>query len=415
MEQEDAPALRCTPDRFPPGLVHGTLETYGVEQVVLGLRAGGRSGTLVFGDPQAPNAEVVFEAGRVRKVRSKLAAYLGGVLYELGYVDPATLNASLAAVAQRRVPHGTVLRECGSVRPEHLRLGLLEQMERRIADLVALAPETAWEFHEDVDMLPRYGAADWPLVDPMGAVWRGLRQHARIDLMHGVVGAAGDDRFVLLASASLDTLKLTPEERAVADSFRTPRDVKGRPSSLSATTVLGLTYMLLAGGFMRLAPKVSTLLRREQQQSVRIESSPHLALSRVRALAMAGRRTEALSVARASIERFPEAAELHAEAAWIAVDEPGAGGRAWDEQHVRVFDALIAANPSCAIAYFYRFKLLRRLGQADAALRDLQRAEQADPRHIDIVRELRVIESRMAKGQTADVAMLCQVSGVRRK
>ncbi len=415
LSEDDAPALRCTPDRFPRALTHGTLETYGVEQIVLGLRAGHRSGTLVFGSKEAPNAEVVFEGGHVRKVRSTLSAYLGGVLYELGYVDPETLNASLAAVAQRRVPHGTVLQECGSVRPEQLRLGLLEQMERRIADLVGLNAETAWVFHEDVDLLPRYGGADWPLVDPMGAIWRGLRQNARLDLMHGVLAAAGDDRFVLIQDVSLDTLKLTAEERAVAETFRTPRTAKSRPAPLSATTIASLAYMLLGGGFLRPAPKVSTLLRMEQRESVRIESSPHLALSRVRALAQAGRMTEALSVARASVERFPEAVELGVEAAWIHANEPGSGGRSWDESQVKVFDALLAANPGCASAYFFRFKLLRRLGLAADAFRDLSRAVEEDPRHIDATRELRLIESRMTKGQTVDVAMLCRTSGVQRK
>lgn len=415
VEQEDAPALRCTPDKFPRSLTRGTLETYGVEQIVLGLRAGKRSGTLVFENAESRNAEVVFEAGQVRKVRSKLSAYLGGVLYELGYVDPETLNASLLAVAQRRIPHGALLQERGSVRPEQLRAALLEQMERRIADLIGLPEETTWEFHEDVDLLPRYGASDWPLVDPTGAVWRGLRQSARLDLMHGVLAAAGEDRFLLHANADLESLKLTLEERAVAETFRTPRSVKGQPSPLSATTVAALTYMLLGGGFLRLAPKVSTLLRLEQRESVRIESSPHLALSRVRALAQAGRRTEALSVAQASIERFPDAIELRVEAAWIAANEPGAIGRAADERHVKVFDALIAASPKCASAYFCRFKLLRRLGLAADALRDLQRAEREDPRHIDAVRELRLIESRMQKGQSVDVAMLCRTSGVQRK
>ena len=414
-EATDVPALRCAPDRFPTSLTQGSLETYGVEQIVLGLRAGQRSGTLVFGPKASPRAEVVFELGSVRKVRSTLSAYLGGVLYELGYVDPATLNASLAAVAQMRVPHGAVLQSRGAVTPEHVRLGLLEQMERRIADLVSMDPETTWVFHEDADLLPSYGGSDWPLVDPLSGTWRGLRQHARLDLMHAVLASAAEDKFVLVKGARLDALKLQPEEALVAESFRTGRSVKALPSSLSATTVASLTYMLLCGGFLELAPKFSALLRMEHQKSVRIESSAHLALQRIRALALADRHREAVSVAHSSIERFPDSVELQAEAIWLEANEPGAIGRARDERQVRAFDALLAAHPTCASAMFCRFKLRRRLGHAAEAARDLQHAVELDPRHVDATRELRLLESRMAKGQSVEVALLCRTSGVQRR
>jgi hypothetical protein len=414
-EASDVPALRCAPDKFPASLTHGSLETYGVEQVMLGLRAGQRSGTLVFGPKDAPNAQLVFEHGFVRKVRSSLSAYLGGVLYELGYVDPVTLNASLAAVAQTRVPHGAVLQKQCAVSKDHIQKGLLEQMERRIADLIGMEPETAWAFHEDKDLLPSYGGSDWPLVDPLSGVWRGLRQSARLDLMHAVLASAADDRFVLVRGARLDALKLQPEELAIAESFRNARTVKPTPSSLSATTVASLTYVLLAGGFLEGAPRFSALLRIEHQKSVRIESSPHLALQRIRALAMADRHREAVSVAESSIELFPDAVELQVEAAWLGANEPGAVSRRRDEEQVRVMDGIVAAHPTCANAFFYRFKLLRRLGEAAEAVVDLRHAVELDGRHADATQELRLLEARMAKGQSVEVALLTRVSGVQRR
>ena len=103
------------------------------------------SGPLVFGDAASPRAELVFEKGLVAKARSTLAAYLGGVLYELGRIDVETLNSSLALVARTRKLQGAVLCELSAVGVADVEAALREQIERRLADIVTqhLKPQTA--------------------------------------------------------------------------------------------------------------------------------------------------------------------------------------------------------------------------------------------------------------------------------
>ncbi|HEY8073495.1 MAG TPA: tetratricopeptide repeat protein [Labilithrix sp.] len=85
--------------------------------------------------------------------------------------------------------------------------------------------------------------------------------------------------------------------------------------------------------------------------------------------------------------------DARAALAWIE-----AGGAAAPEasvaQALAALDKVIAGDPECARAYYYRGVLLRRTGKLELAARDFRKALRIDPRHVDAAREVRLFEMR---------------------
>jgi hypothetical protein len=80
--------------------------------------------------------------------------------------------------------------------------------------------------------------------------------------------------------------------------------------------------------------------------------------------------------------------------AWCAV---GAGTSADPEvlqRGVASLDKVLTGDPECVRALFYRAQLSKRLGHADAALRDYRKVVRLDPRHVDAQREVRLADRR---------------------
>jgi len=61
----------------------------------------------------------------------------------------------------------------------------------------------------------------------------------------------------------------------------------------------------------------------------------------------------------------------------------------------------IKLNARCEMAYFWRGMLLRRLGKAEAAMRDFKEAVELNPRNIDAAREVRLYRMRGGRFSTA--------------
>lgn len=160
----------------------GELFTHPPEHMVLQAQAQKLTGTMEFGEAEAmdagrPAASVVFQRGLVHKTKAAHPLYLGGILYERGFIDAQTLNETLLEVARTKRPHGSILLARGAIAHADLQEALSDQMERRIAMLVALPSSLAWRFYADVDTLSGFGGDDWPTVDPAGALWRGIREN----------------------------------------------------------------------------------------------------------------------------------------------------------------------------------------------------------------------------------------------
>jgi hypothetical protein len=207
------------------------------------------SGTLVLTCPDGESATVTIEEGHVAKVRtSQPVAFLGMVLYERGIISDVELNASLAEVASRRVLHGRILLDRQSITRDQLCQALHEQALRKLAYLFGFPPETAFTFQPDTDLLSGYGADDLSPIDPLPAIWRGIREYPSEEHLRTVIGRVGGQRFVLVKGAQPDRFDLEDDLSAVVELLRyRPMTV----SELAAVRSLGqrraelLVYCLL--------------------------------------------------------------------------------------------------------------------------------------------------------------------------
>jgi hypothetical protein len=133
------------------------------------------TGTLDLTSPDE-TISLTMVRGLVTKVKtSGPVAYLGSILYQLGYLDTEELNDSLRELARTRWLHGEILLTRALISPAQLVEGLHEQTTRKLVHLFSLPPETTYSFEADADRLASFGGGDWPSVDPIVAVWRGVR------------------------------------------------------------------------------------------------------------------------------------------------------------------------------------------------------------------------------------------------
>jgi tetratricopeptide (TPR) repeat protein len=190
--------MNAQPD-LPAPSAQGILSERPPEHLLVYARRRALTGTLVIGGGTKSEAVVVFNKGRARKVRSQCNIYLGGLLYELGAIDAAAQNDTLAEVVRSKRPHGAVLRERGLLTQEALTQALAEQIARKIAHCVSLPRELGFSFYEGTDVLPGFGGTDWPEIDVLGPVWRGLRE-----CIHD------EPRGSLLRKVDLTTLRYVP-------------------------------------------------------------------------------------------------------------------------------------------------------------------------------------------------------------
>ena len=107
----------------------------------------------------------------------------------------------------------------------------------------------------------------------------------------------------------------------------------------------------------------------------------------------------------ASAQRFARALSgsgVHGPAAraalaWCAAGA-GTGSAEVMEGALVALDRIIAGDPECDRALFYRGLIAKRLGRTESALRDFKKVARLDPRHVDAQREVRLHEIRARKG-----------------
>ena len=154
----------------------GDLRSRPLAVLLAGTCERGTSGTFAFRHGSRRDS-LTTHAGRIAVVRtSEPVAYLGSILYELGSIDMATLNATLLDVARDKTLHGKILMMRGALTRRQLDEALAEQTFRKVHHLFALPAEATWTFREDVDELTGARDEDRPLVETWQAIWRGLRE-----------------------------------------------------------------------------------------------------------------------------------------------------------------------------------------------------------------------------------------------
>lgn len=240
---------------LPAPSAYGALTERPPEHLLLYVRTKKLTGSLIFtGSNASPVAVVAVEKGNVRKVRSQQPAHLGGILYELGHIDAEALNRTLAQVSTSKTPHGRVLRQQGLIDEAALAQGLVEQMERKVAALIALPRDTTWAFHDEVDALAGYGGDDWPTVDSLGSVWRGLRESPYFEAIELASVRARCMHLALKAGAEATLTRLSEAEAGLVRAFRDGAIYDDIICELSDNAKTRLFYFLLLAGALEQTP-----------------------------------------------------------------------------------------------------------------------------------------------------------------
>jgi hypothetical protein len=198
---------------------------------------------------ESETATVVMVRGFVTKVKTSApVAYLGAVLYELGYIDSDVLNDSLHELSRMKWLHGEILLTRDAITQAQLVEGICEQTTRKLAYLFSLPSSTTYAFEPDADKLASWGGADWPHVDPTVAVWRGIREgFAQVDIDAAFLRQS-QNAFRLLASADSKKLDMSDADRAAVECLRsralTPDELAER-SRLDVKRAREIIYFLV--------------------------------------------------------------------------------------------------------------------------------------------------------------------------
>lgn len=156
----------------------GTLEARPLA-VLLAHASGQRLDAVISLVVDEKRAEIVIEGGIIARVTAnEPGQHLGAIMYELGMIDAATRDRTLAVVARTRELHGQVLIREGAVTQAQLDEALRDQSYRRLHALFAWPGRTTFILRDGIDDLgepPR--DASRPMIDAWRAIWRGVRAY----------------------------------------------------------------------------------------------------------------------------------------------------------------------------------------------------------------------------------------------
>jgi hypothetical protein len=225
----------------PPPSVRGSLAQTSLAQLLLTSCQEQLTGSIELTSERADStATIVLMRGRVTKMRTSAGvAYLGSVLYELGYITSEELDASLLQLAKERRPHGRILLERGTIKVDQLSAALREQILRKLAFLFNLSANATFTVHRDADLLPGYGGREMVLVDPLPAIWRGIRETTTPEQIRSVLGRLGSLRCRLVNGAMIERFQFQADEQSLVECLRI------KPMSLGEMQALN---MLSPGG-----------------------------------------------------------------------------------------------------------------------------------------------------------------------
>jgi tetratricopeptide (TPR) repeat protein len=204
----------------------GELRSRPLAVLLAGACERGTSGTFTFVHGSRRD-KLTMRRGTIAAVRStEPVAYLGGILYELGYIDIATLNETLQEVAGAKRLHGDILVERGHLTRDRIDEGLVEQTLRYVHHLFSLPEATKWAFREDIDELAGARDEGRPAVETWQAIWRGLRDQPAAPHVARTL-AKIDGGIHLRDLRAIDRFALAPEEIALCQRLH------AQPSSLA--------------------------------------------------------------------------------------------------------------------------------------------------------------------------------------
>ncbi len=233
-----------------PRTLSGTLAKTPMPRLLISASGAKVTGTLELTSKEAEqSATIVMVRGLVTKVRTSApVAYLGAVLYELGYIDTEALNDSLRELARTKWLHGEILLTREAVSPVQLVEGLHEQTTRKLVHLFTLPPTTTYAFEAEVDRLEAWGGGDFPHVDPSVAVWRGVREGFAEEDIDAAFARLSKNAFRLIAPADPKKFEMNDLETTAVECLRaralTTDELAGR-ASIDPRRARELLYFLL--------------------------------------------------------------------------------------------------------------------------------------------------------------------------
>lgn len=181
--------------------------------------------------------------------------YFGALVYELGWIDAATLDASLLEVAQQKKLHGEVLIARGAITPAQRDEALAEQACRKAHHVFSFSNAATFAFFESAP-----GVAEPPvMVDPLAAVWRGIREFPPTAAIQAVLAKYEGAALRMVNESPLAKVDLSPDERDVCEAFAsrptTLAELRAK-AKLPGAQLERLLYLLLIGKCIEPTPVV---------------------------------------------------------------------------------------------------------------------------------------------------------------
>ncbi|HEY8073493.1 MAG TPA: DnaJ domain-containing protein [Labilithrix sp.] len=205
------------------------------------------TGRLALEAPDGRGGTIDLWRGRITGVKTTPpTAYLGAVLYELGWIDAQTLDATLLVVAKEKRLHGEILVERGAITAAQRDDALVEQVCRKAHHFFSFPEATKFEFFD-----ARAGVNEPAvLVDPLAPAWRGIRDFPPEPSMRDVLAKYATFALRVVNEAPLLRVGWGAEEKALVD------ELLARPLTIAQLRALGkapplrvdlVAYLLLVG------------------------------------------------------------------------------------------------------------------------------------------------------------------------
>lgn len=197
------------------------------------------NGTMELTVPDGRAVTLWFVDGVPAKARlTEGIIYLGDILVELGFVTDEQHQLLLAQNQVSGDLYGQALLAQGAITAEQLMEGLGTQLSRKVEYVFSLPAETAFAYYDGYNALADFGADDYPQVDPLVAMWAGVRTSPPWEHIHQTLTRIGNAAVRLAAHANPERFGFGKAERAALDLLR---QHPHRVAELSATKVIGPT------------------------------------------------------------------------------------------------------------------------------------------------------------------------------
>lgn len=195
---------------------NGTLAQTPLANALVYIRNKKLTGVLELKAPGGREAKIDLWRGMIAHIATTPAvARFGSVVYEMGLIDAATLDASGVDSVKQQKPQADLLVESGKIDRQQRDEAQLEQIRRRVHHTFTYPADTRFEFTEATP------AAAEPriLVDPLAPVWRGLLDFPPKDDVGHVLKKVANLPLRMVSESALERAALVGEEKRICEAL----------------------------------------------------------------------------------------------------------------------------------------------------------------------------------------------------